>query len=88
MSKTITLDEAAKLLLSWNNIEILTHQSPDGDTLGSGYALACALKAKGKNVRVITCEEIVGNFAFLKDGLKTDEDFVCEIGRASCRERV
>ena len=39
MSKTITLDEAAKLLLSWNNIEILTHQSPDGDTLGSGYAL-------------------------------------------------
>lgn len=78
MSKTITLDEAAKLLLSWNNIEILTHQSPDGDTLGSGYALACALKAKGKNVRVITCEEIVGNFAFLKDGLKTDEDFVCE----------
>ena len=78
MSKTITLDEAAKLLLSWNNIEILTHQSPDGDTLGSGYALACALKAKGKNVRVITCEEIVGNFAFLKDGLKTEEDFVCE----------
>ena len=78
MSKTITLDEAAKLLLSWNNIEILTHQSPDGDTLGSGYALACALKAKGKNARVITCEEIVGNFAFLKDGLKTDEDFVCE----------
>lgn len=78
MSKTIILDEAAKLLLSWNNIEILTHQSPDGDTLGSGYALACALKAKGKNVRVITCEEIVGNFAFLKDGLKTDEDFVCE----------
>ena len=78
MSKTITLDEAAKLLLSWNNIEILTHQSPDGDTLGSGYALACALKAKGKNVRVITCEEIVGNFAFLKDGLEADEDFVCE----------
>lgn len=78
MSKTITLDEAAKLLLSWNNIEILTHQSPDGDTLGSGYALACALKEKGKNVRAITCEEIVGNFAFLKDGLKTDEDFVCE----------
>lgn len=78
MSKTITLDEAAKLLLSWNNIEILTHQSPDGDTLGSGYALACALKAKGKNVRVITCEEIVGNFAFLKDGFEADEDFVCE----------
>lgn len=78
MSKTVTLDEAAKLLLSWNNIEILTHQSPDGDTLGSGYALACALKSKGKRVRVITCEEIVGNFKFLKDGFGENSDFDCE----------
>lgn len=78
MSKIITLEESAELLLSWNNIEILTHQSPDGDTLGSGYALACALKSKGKNVRVITCEEITGNFKFLKDSLGETPGFVCE----------
>lgn len=78
MSKIITLDEAAKLLLSWNDIEILTHQSPDGDTLGSGYALASALKAQGKNVRVITCGEVVGNFEFLKEGLEPLTEFVCQ----------
>lgn len=78
MSKMITLNEAAELLLSWNNIEILTHQSPDGDTLGSGYALAFALKAKGKNVKVITCGDIVGNFEFLKEGLEPQTEFVCQ----------
>lgn len=79
MSRTITLEEAAQLLLSWNNIDILTHQNPDGDTLGSGYALAYALKSKGKNVRVITCGEITGNFSFLKEGLEEPSPgFLCE----------
>ena len=39
MSEDITVREAAALLQGWDRILILTHQYPDGDTLGSGFAL-------------------------------------------------
>ena len=46
---TIDLNKAAGLLREKDNILILTHRNPDGDTLGSATALAHALSAKGKN---------------------------------------
>lgn len=46
------LESVAKTLLSKDKILILTHRSPDGDTIGSGYALAMALRKLGKNVKV------------------------------------
>lgn len=36
------LDNVAKILQEKNNIEILTHHYPDGDTLGSAYGLCKA----------------------------------------------
>ncbi len=50
--------KTAELLKSMNNINILMHQSPDGDTLGSGYALCYALRSLGKNANVL-CSDIV-----------------------------
>ena len=38
-SNRITLEQAAGLLKEADDILILTHKSPDGDTLGSGYGL-------------------------------------------------
>ncbi len=78
MKTLVTIDKVAQLLKSWDNIHILTHQSPDGDTLGSGYALALALKYMGKNAKVITCKEIEGNFKFLQEGAEPAKDFSCE----------
>ncbi len=39
---------------SANKIVILSHKSPDGDSIGSSLALAGLLKAHGKNFQVIT----------------------------------
>ena len=44
---------AARLLRENDNILILTHRNPDGDTIGSGFALLHALKKLGKKVMVV-----------------------------------
>ena len=64
------LFSVADLLKEKDNIEILTHHYPDGDTLGSAYALCLALQAMGKNVRVITSGEPSKKYDFLKNGVK------------------
>lgn len=44
----ITLEEAAELLRSRENVLLITHTRPDGDTLGSAAALCSALRRLGK----------------------------------------
>ena len=44
----LTVRETAALLKSWNNILILTHIRPDGDTVGCAAALCAGLRAIGK----------------------------------------
>lgn len=41
--------ECARLLLKKDNILLLTHKNPDGDTVGSAAALCSALRRAGKN---------------------------------------
>ncbi len=60
----INLYELAKYFEAHDNYEILTHAYPDGDTLGSGFALCAALQQKGKKARVITTN-IPSKFAYL-----------------------
>lgn len=69
----MTITEIADFLLLHDNYEILTHAYPDGDTLGSGFALCLALQQAGKNARVITTN-IPRNFQFLTDGVE-NQDF-------------
>ncbi len=54
----MTLKEVANLILQHNNFDILTHNYPDGDCIGSAFALAHALKQIGKNARVITTDRL------------------------------
>lgn len=54
----LTLRQTARFLKKHNNYIILTHASPDGDTLGSAYALYYALNEIGKVAEVI-CPEII-----------------------------
>lgn len=49
----VTHAEAFALLEKKDNILILTHRNPDGDAVGSMFALYYALKEAGKNVRCI-----------------------------------
>ena len=46
--------QAWDLLCSMDRILLLTHRLPDGDALGSIYALYLALKSMGKTVRCVT----------------------------------
>ncbi len=66
----IDLQETAKLLEKSNNILLLCHSHPDGDTLGSACALARALKEKGKEVRVECSDPIPKDFSFMFEGLE------------------
>lgn len=69
----INLYELSGYLKDHDNYEILTHAYPDGDTLGSGFALCLALQQIGKNARVITTN-IPSKFTYLLKGVK-EQDF-------------
>ena len=70
------LKEVAKLILQHNNFDILTHNYPDGDCIGSAFALAHALKQLGKNARVITTDR-QKKFEFIFSRYEESE-FDCE----------
>ncbi len=65
MSKKCTLTETAELLKAAGNVVIVSHVSPDGDTLGSSLALAHALRMLGKGVVLNVDDEIPSVFSFL-----------------------
>ena len=65
MAQKIEVSDAAQLLLQQNNILILTHQSPDGDTLGSGFGLYYALKQRGKRAALACSDEIYHRYEIL-----------------------
>jgi len=62
MSKKIDLSGACGLLREWDDILILAHQKPDGDTLGSAFALMWALEALGKRTRVECSDPFPENY--------------------------
>ena len=55
---------AAEILLH-DDILILTHSHPDGDTAGTGIALYNALAAAGKNAKVACTDELPAHLSFL-----------------------
>lgn len=69
----IDLRETAELLQQSDNILFLCHAHPDGDTLGSATALARALTAMGKRVKVDCGDPIPKDFSFMFEGLAAEE---------------
>lgn len=70
---TFSIKECADFLLQNDHFAILCHQNPDGDTLGSGYALCRALRNMGKKANVLCHNEIPQKFFFLKEGLQPQD---------------
>ena len=62
----IDAKRCAELLLQQDNIKIICHRDPDGDTFGSSMALFTALTAMGKRVRVECSSEFPDTLSFLK----------------------
>lgn len=71
----IKVDEkkVAHLLHENDNIIIISHANPDGDTLGSGFALLRALLKLGKKANLICSDLIPSKFDFMYEDLKTVE---------------
>ena len=61
----INYNDAALFLKSNDNYLILTHASPDGDTVGSGYGLCYALRSIGKNANVLCSDEFPKRYDYL-----------------------
>ncbi len=57
--------QIAELLKSADNIEIFTHIHPDGDALGSSYALSAAFKKLSKKVRVTVNDILPVDFSYI-----------------------
>ena len=62
---TEQLSAVAAFLRRHDNYDILTHDYPDGDTLGSAFALCLVLQQMGKHARVITTY-LTDDFLFLQ----------------------
>ncbi len=71
--QNIELARACDILKAGDNWLILTHQYPDGDTLGSAYALGQALQQMGKKVRVVCSDVIPGKYAYITEPAKWDD---------------
>ena len=71
----INLSETAEFLSGKDNFLILTHQNPDGDTLGSGFGLAMILDKLGKKSTVICSDEIPKKYEYFTSLAPQNADF-------------
>ena len=63
MSGHLTVQEAAARLRQMDNVLLLTHVRPDGDTIGSAAALCQALRDMGKTAYLLYNPEITDTYA-------------------------
>ena len=61
---------AAALLREWDQILVMSHASPDGDTLGSASGLLWGLKSLGKQVDFYCADPVPEKFSSLFEGLE------------------
>ena len=75
MSGHLTVQEAAARLRQMDNVLLLTHVRPDGDTIGSAAALCQALRDMGKTAYLLYNPEITDTYAPYAAPYWAPEDF-------------
>ncbi|MCL2486246.1 MAG: DHH family phosphoesterase [Oscillospiraceae bacterium] len=81
MSNRIDLIQTEEMLRRADDIIILTHRYPDGDTLGSSYALCRILRGLGKTAHVRCPDPIPARYEFLRgDDDDADETHIKNAG--------
>lgn len=88
-TRRISPEEAAARLLGADNVLVLTHKNPDGDAIGSGIAIANALRQKGKRCRVAWSGELASFFSLITRDYRGDDfaepDFVLAVDLANTK---
>ena len=78
-----TFNQITELLRGQDDIVILTHKRPDGDTLGSAAALCRGLRQLGKTAHLWPNPDLTPRFEALTEGLWAKEDtkaaYVCAV---------
>ena len=81
----ITVQEAAARLAAHDRIRVLTHQSPDGDTLGCAGALCLGLRTLGKQAQFVCADPVPGKYQSMLAPLPVqtfDPDYVVAVDLA------
>lgn len=65
--------ECLKLLTENEEFIVLSHEHPDGDTLGSAFALCEVLRLMGKKRKFLCADEITKDFSFMVEGFENDD---------------
>ena len=71
--KKIDVKECALLLKEFDNYLILTHRNPDGDTLGSAFALKRTLDKMGKKSFVKCVDPMHHKYSYLWNGVNNND---------------
>lgn len=88
MTTMITRTETARILTGLDNVLILTHQSPDGDTLGSAYALGRAMQSMGKNVEIACSDFIPDKYSYMLEAVepqKVEPEYIIAVDVADAK---
>ena len=88
MTQHITEQQAADLLMAADHILLLAHQYPDGDTVGSNYALCLALRSMGKRVRVLCGDPIPEKYDYMIAGVEMPDfepEYICALDVADAK---
>lgn len=76
----MNIKECAAWLNEHDDILILTHIRPDGDTLGGAAALCSALRRTGKNAALFNNPDITPKYMkYVKDFVSDNFDFTCTL---------
>ena len=73
MSKRLDLKGVCSFLKKNDDYLILTHSMPDGDTLGSAYALCAGLLKLGKKAKVVCADPIPARYGYFTDSVEFPE---------------
>lgn len=92
MPNNLTLSGVADLLSRAGRVLIFTHRNPDGDALGSSFALAQMLRRMGKSARVVCDDSAPKRLRFTlreqedclyTEGMESEYDLLCAVDTAS-----
>ena len=73
MTEQLNVQQMAEKLLAADNVLILCHKNPDGDTIGCGSALYYALSALDKTAAVLCSDAVPRRYAFTNPRLYKGE---------------
>lgn len=69
----IDIKKAAEMLRGMDDVLILSHANPDGDTAGCAHALCEALQSMGKKSRILCSDDFSQRMAFMKSGVQPQD---------------